>query len=475
MIEIPETQTFLIDFDISSQYHDEVLSFIDENYLMVKPDYFSNVRITKEENVNQLLFTARDSTHGFQIDARVKSGNPIEVTLIPSNGTPSKFVESIKDDLFFIVHLFEDNIRSSTIYFSWVEGERIIPEQPPTSKKRTGDQLFTSSLLLVYLLFFAFNIVLFFLFGLYYAVALILLSQFVIVLFSNNILAYGNKWKVSSQNPYVHVLEYQLPFKEFKEFREKFGKESVTEIKKEIYDKTLAQGIKPTCKLGDEVLEKYGFNCNPYRSLSKTVNVYDIVKKAADSFGLPMPKIVISNTMIANAAATGPSPNKGLVLITTGLLVQLNEKEILSVLGHEMGHLQGRDPLILFSIISGEFLLRFTVLFPIVIINPILYIIVVMALIFFVAKFFETRADLLSAMKVGQPDVLAEALRKIAYQRLQMEKVGSKIPKWLSWDTHPPVYFRIDRLKNMRSPVESKNPLIQSARDVVNGFLASFR
>jgi len=30
-------------------------------------------------------------------------------------------------------------------------------------------------------------------------------------------------------------------------------------------------------------------------------------------------------------------------------------------------------------------------------------------------------------------------------------------------------------LKNMRSPVESKNPLIQSARDVVNGFLASFR
>lgn len=475
MIEIPETQTFLIDFDISPEYRDEVLSFIQENYLMVKPEYFSDIRITREDNANRLLFTARDPAHGFQVDARIKSGNPLEVTLIPSNGTSPKFVESIKDDIYFMAHLFEDNIRSSTIYFSWVEGERIIPEQPPTSKKRTGDQLFTSSLLLVYLLFFAFNIVLFFLFGLYYAVALILLSQFVIVIFSNKILAFGNKWEVSSQNPYVHILEYQLPFKEFKEFQEKFGKETVTNMKKEIYDRTFSQGIKPTCKLGDEILEKYGFSCNPYRSLSKTVNVYDIVKKAADSFGLPMPKIVISNTMIANAAATGPSPNKGLVLITTGLLVQLNENEILSVLGHEMGHLQGRDPLILFSIISGEFILRFTVLFPIVIINPILYIIVVMALIFFVAKFFETRADLLSAMKVGQPDVLAEALRKIAYQRLQMEKMGSKIPKWLSWDTHPPVYFRIDRLKNMKAPVESKNPLIQSARDVVNGFLASFK
>ena len=173
MIEIPETQTFLIDFDISSQYHDEVLSFIDENYLMVKPEYFSNVRITKEGNVKRLLFTARDPTHGFQIETEVKSGNPIEVTLVPSNGTPSKFVESIKDDIFFIVHLFEDNIRSSTIYFSWVEGERIIPEQPPTSKKRTGDQLFTSSLLLVYLLFFTVNIVLFILFGLRYAIILI--------------------------------------------------------------------------------------------------------------------------------------------------------------------------------------------------------------------------------------------------------------------------------------------------------------
>jgi heat shock protein HtpX len=475
MIEIPEAQTVLIDFEISPEYQNEVLNFIHENYLKLKPEYFSDIRITKEDNANQLSFTAKDPTHGFQVNTNIKAGDPLEVTLKPSDGASSKFLESLKDDIFFMAHVFEDNVRSSTLYFSWVEGEKVIPEQPPTSKKRTGDQLFTSSLILVYILFFAFNIVLFFLFGLYYAVILILVSQFLIVIFSNKILAYGNKWRVSAQNPYVHILEYQLPFKEFKEFQDKFGKEMVTKIKQEIYDRTLAQGIKPTCQLGDEVLENYGFSCNPYRSMSKTVNVYDIVKNAANSFNLPMPKIVISNTQIANAAATGPSPSKGLVLITTGLLVQLNEKEILSVLGHEMGHLQGRDPIILFSIISAEFLLRFTVLFPLVLINPIIYIIVVMAIIFFIAKFFETRADLLSAMHVGQPDVLAEALRKIAYQRLQMEKVGSKIPRWLAWDPHPPVYFRIDRLKHMKTPVQSKNPLWQSAKDVVDGFLASFR
>lgn len=475
MIEIPETQTFLIDFEISQEYHDEVLNFIYENYLKVKPEYFSDIQIKEVNDANQLLFTVRDPNQDFQINAGIKSGDPLEVTLVPTDGTPQKFLESVKDDIFFMAHIFEDNIRSSTIYFAWVEGEKIIPEAPPTAKKRTGDQLFTSSMILVYVLFFTVNIVLFFLFGLYLAVILILASQFLIVLFSNKILAYGNKWRVTPQNPYVHILEYQLPFEEFKEFREKFGKDTVTRIKQEIYDRTFVQGIKPTCQIGDEILEKYGFKCSPYRTLSKTVNVYDIVKKAADSFGLPTPKIVISNTMVANAAATGPSPSRGLVLITTGLLVQLNADEVLSVVGHEMGHLQGRDPLILFSIISGEFLLRFTVLFPIVIINPIIYIIVVMALIFFVAKFFETRADLLSAMNLGQPEILAEALRKIAYQRLQMEKVGSKIPRWLAWDPHPPVYFRIDRLKNMKTPVESKNPLMQSARDVINGFIASFR
>jgi heat shock protein HtpX len=204
--------------------------------------------------------------------------------------------------------------------------------------------------------------------------------------------------------------------------------------------------------------------------------VYDIVKKAADSFNLPTPKIVISNTMVPNAAATGPSPSRGLVLITTGLLVHLNEEEILGVIGHEMGHLQGRDPLILFGIIAGEFIFRLTVIVPNIPVNPFLYLIFIFAVIFFIAKFFETRADLLSAMKIGKPGVLAEALKKIAYKRLQMERISrSKIPGWLAFDPHPPIYFRIDRLERMKTPVNVKNPLIQSAKDVFNGFISSFK
>jgi hypothetical protein len=59
---------------------------------------------------------------------------------------------------------------------------------------------------------------------------------------------------------------------------------------------------------------------HPENLSTKTVNVYKLVRTAAEKFNLPLPKIVISNTMLPNAAASGPSPKHGVVLITTGLL-----------------------------------------------------------------------------------------------------------------------------------------------------------
>jgi len=41
-------------------------------------------------------------------------------------------------------------------------------------------------------------------------------------------------------------------------------------------------------------------------------------------------------------------------------------------------------------------------------------------------------------------------------------------------EPHPPIYFRVDRLEKLETPVEIKHPFIQSAKDVTNGFLASF-
>jgi heat shock protein HtpX len=355
-----------------------------------------------------------------------------------------------------------------------VEGKDIIPEKAPNERKKVSIRMFGSNMILIYILFFGVNILLFLLLGIRAAIIAIILLQLVIVLLSDRILSRTSDWKITPEHPRVHILEYQLPLEEFKMFQEKYGKDMIMKMKNEIYQKSLAEGREPSCELGEDVFQKYGFHCNAQEKVSKVIDVYSIVKTAAEKFDLPMPRVAISNTMIPNAAATGPSPSRGLVLITTGLLVQLEEDEILAVLGHEMGHLAGRDPIILLSIISLEFILRFTLFLPIVLLNPFLYIIVALGVIFFIAKFFETRADLLSAIKIGTPDVLAEALRKIGYQRLQAERVSpTRFPSWISFDPHPPIYFRIDRLERMKTPVVVKNPLLQSARDVFSGFRRS--
>jgi heat shock protein HtpX len=182
-----------------------------------------------------------------------------------------------------------------------------------------------------------------------------------------------------------------------------------------------------------------------------------------------------------NAAASGVGPSRGVVLITTGLLVQLDEQEIVSVLGHEFGHLKGRDPLLLYGLTGAEFLFRFYVLlafFPIFFESLLLFLLyfwAVMTSIYFIAKFFEARADIVSAMVIGQPKILAKSLEKIGFKRLLIERLPlNRFEEWISLDPHPPIYFRVQRLEKLEEPVQVKHPLFRSAKEVVAGFLASF-
>jgi heat shock protein HtpX len=410
-----------------------------------------------------------DPKQPWRVDVEMRAEKPIRVKMAQSENTPESVTATVREDLDITVQLFEEKIRGSTLYLAWVQGEQIIPEESPSSAKRTSDRMFSSSILLFYVLLLGVSIVFFIFFGIV-AVLAILAFQLAFVLLADKIYLRMGKWRITQQNPTVHILQYHLPADEYEAFKAQFGNDVIVQLKTEIYNETLALGKEPTCELGEKIFAKYGAHCTPERKLTKVVNVYEIVAYAAEKFKMPVPKIVISNSTMPNAAATGPSPNRGVMLITTALLAQLEANEILSVVGHELGHLKGRDPLVLFGISSAEFLLRITVFLPLFLWSPFLYLIVALSIVYFIAKFFEARADLMSVITLGQPKELAEALRKIGFQRLLYERTPTyQIRSWLRWDPHPPIYFRIDRLEKIQGSVNVKHPLLESVKDVLMG------
>lgn len=71
--------------------------------------------------------------------------------------------------------------------------------------------------------------------------------------------------------------------------------------------------------------------------------LYDIVGRLAQMTGLPMPKIAVIPSQVPNALATGRNPKHSVVAVTTGILNQLQPKELEAVLAHEFSHVIHRD------------------------------------------------------------------------------------------------------------------------------------
>ncbi len=476
--------SFPIGTEVAPAGLEDLLSFIYQRYLLSRPQNFTNIQRTVIDQEHVLAFTFLEPERKWYIEVEMRAGRPIWVKMTPSDQTvPQSALDQIKEDLIIGVQFYEEQMRKTTLYFAFVEGEEVVPEKTLRKRKNILRSLFFESMILLIILFMIGSIFLFFIFGLldlyFLAPVLIVVLQFLMVFNADKIISRMGDWFLSPQKPRIHLLQYHLSMEEYEKFRQRYRLEELLQMKKEIYDMTLALGKDIDCETSRGVLLKHGFECVPENMKTKTVDVYQLVKNAAEIYGLPIPKIVISNTMLPNAATSGPSPKRGVILITTGLLVQLGEDEILSVIGHEFSHLKGRDPLILSALTSAEYLFRVYVLlylWPALSFFPFLfwfYFLFIMGVIIFIAKFLEARADLESAARVGQPQVLAEALRKIGFRRLQLERVqANKVQQWLRLDPHPPIYFRIGRLEKLQAPVKVRHTLVQSIKDVINGFLA---
>jgi heat shock protein HtpX len=71
--------------------------------------------------------------------------------------------------------------------------------------------------------------------------------------------------------------------------------------------------------------------------------IYGAVQEIAQRLHIQMPEVWVYEAADPNAFATGPSKNNSMVAVSTGLLTNLNEQEVKSVLAHEMGHVYNGD------------------------------------------------------------------------------------------------------------------------------------
>ena len=80
--------------------------------------------------------------------------------------------------------------------------------------------------------------------------------------------------------------------------------------------------------------------------------IIGIVRKQAEAAGIGMPEVGIYEAPESNAFATGPSRNKALVAVSTGLLRAMDRDQAEAVIGHEITHVANGD-MVTMALIQG--------------------------------------------------------------------------------------------------------------------------
>ena len=198
---------------------------------------------------------------------------------------------------------------------------------------------------------------------------------------------------------------------------------------------------------------------------------------------LPKPQVAIVRTEVPNAFATGRSPDKAVVAVTTGILNKLSPAELEAVLAHELSHVKNRDMTVLtiasFLSTVAFYFVRYSLYFNmggdrrrdggsliLVWLISIVVWVVSFLLIRALSRYREYSADRGSALITGQPSDLASALMKISglMDRVPKDDLrkmegmnafyiipaisGSSIMDLFS--THPSVEKRIAKLEKMQ-------------------------
>ncbi len=220
--------------------------------------------------------------------------------------------------------------------------------------------------------------------------------------------------------------------------------------------------------------------------------VYYMAEGLSIAAGIPMPKVYVIEEQGMNAFATGRNPGKGVVVLTRGIINNLDDEELKGVIAHELSHIKNYDILLgtvivilvgMVTIISNlmfrSFLFGgnrrssssknagggiFSLVFLIIGLILIIFSPLIAAFIrFAVSRQREYLADSNGALITRYPAGLANALKKISlYSEVRTANnatehmfiaspfgKNTKIAFSSLFNTHPPIAERIKRLQEM--------------------------
>jgi heat shock protein HtpX len=159
--------------------------------------------------------------------------------------------------------------------------------------------------------------------------------------------------------------------------------------------------------------------------------LHGIIDRLCAMAEMPKPRVAIADVDMPNAFATGRSPNRSVVCVTTGLLQRLDEQELEGVLSHELSHVAHRDVLVMtiasVAGVAAGFLTRMAlwggmgrrdqntalVSLAIIAVSALVYA-VSFVLTRMLSRYRELSADRAGALLTGRPSALASALQKVS-------------------------------------------------------------
>lgn len=223
--------------------------------------------------------------------------------------------------------------------------------------------------------------------------------------------------------------------------------------------------------------------------------LHEMVERLSVLAGIPKPRIAIADLPMANAFATGRSPKKSVIAVTTGIMNRLSDAELEAVLAHELTHITNRDVTVItlasfFATIAAFIMQNFFFMslfggmgrrddrgggggaLMVIFLASILVYFISYFLIRTLSRYREYAADRGGAILTGQPGNLASALMKLnngmgAIPKEDLRRVEEMnaffiIPALKGGvtaelgATHPPLQKRIERLEMLQREMEGR-------------------